>query len=160
MNGQNNLNAEQALNEYIEAVDQYITLSNCKFSSFQDEFLIISDMDSHELNRKTKNELFDCAYLLYNYSSYLQDEVNKNKNVLIWCNGQLDYLLAKHKNDYGFSKYTKHEAKIPIIASENSYASKVLELKINAESRLTALDGKVYEVKRLGDVLFEKAKRL
>ena len=159
MTGHTNLPADQVLEDHLDSINRYIDESNCKFATFQQEFLLIADMDSDELFKKTRDELFNCAYLLYAYSSYLQDEVNKNKIVLNWCNGQLDYLLAKHRDDYGFTKYTKHEAKIPIMCLENSYAGKVMDAKLAAESRLQALDGKVYEIKRLGDVLLEKGKR-
>jgi hypothetical protein len=47
-----------------------------------------------------------------------------------------------------------------IIIKDNSYATKVDHMRSIAESRLQALDGKVYELKRKADILLEKAKRL
>ena len=160
MSGQNYLNAEKTLELYLEEFDKYIILSSVKFASLREEHAILADMSHAQIDFKTKNELFNCAYSLYNYSNFVQDEVSKNRVILNWCNNQLNLLLAKHRDDYGFTKYTKHESKLPVVIIENSYAAKVNEIKQSIDMRLQVLEGKVFEIKRLGDVIFEKAKRL
>ena len=159
MTGQNNY-AEQQLEQHLTAIDNFLSLCNASFSGFQEEYKEAASLNLNDLNDMTQKQLFNASYVLHGYSSYLQDQVNKQRIVLNWANGQLDYLLAKHRDDYGFTQYTKHEAKIPIICVENSYASKVMEVKQMAEARLTSLDGKIYETKRMADVLLEKAKRI
>ena len=160
MTGNNNYeNAETKLQQHLDNIQIYIDSSNCRYASFQEEFLMVSDLDPYDLDKKTQSELFDCAYLLYSYASYIQDQVNDQKNIIDFCNNQLAILVAKHRNDYGFDKYTKHDAKEPIIIFENSYAGKLNELRVSAQARLQCLEGKVFELKKQGDVLMEKAKR-
>lgn len=156
--GENKLStAKENLEQHIKDIDDYIHGHNTKFSSFREEFLLVADMPIENLKKLTKDELFDNAYILYSYASYIQDDINRNKIALDWCNDQLEKMVVK--NNETFDKYTKHESKKQIIAQENSYAAKVDQMRLVAEARLQALDGKVYEIKRKADILLEKGKR-
>lgn len=157
MSGDKELKASEKLSEHIEAINNYINSSNTKFSSFREEYLLVSDLPLDQLKRYTQAELFDAAYLIYGYATYIQDEINKNKVALNWCNDQMEKLIAKHPNEFG--QYTKHESKKHILASSNSYAASLENMREIAEARLQALDGKVYELKRKADILLEKGKR-
>lgn len=149
--------AKENLEQHIKDIDDYINSHNTKFSSFREEFLLVADLSLDNIKKLTKDELFDNAYILYSYASYIQDDINRNKIALDWCNDQIEKLIVQHNDS--FDKYTKHESKKQIIAMENSYAAKVDQMRLIAESRLQALDGKVYEIKRKADILLEKGKR-
>lgn len=157
MSGEKDLKASDKLAEYLEQINNYINLANVKFSSFREEFLIVADLPMETLQKATQAELFDTAYLLYSYATYIQEEINKNKIALSWCHEQLERLIVRHQNEFG--QYTKHESKKHILAQTNSYAAALEHMREVAESRLQALDGKVYELKRKADILLEKAKR-
>ena len=64
---------------------------------------------------------------------------------------------VKYSNDFG--QYTKHESKKYILAQNNSYATSLEKMREVAESRLQALEGKVFELKRKADILMEKGRR-
>jgi hypothetical protein len=156
--GDNKLStAKENLEQHIKDIDDYINSHNTKFSSFREEFLLVADLPLDTLKKLTKDELFDNAYILYSYASYIQDDINRNKIALDWCNDQIEKLIVKHNDS--FDKYTKHESKKQIIAQDNVYAAKIDQMRLVAESRLQALDGKVYEIKRKADILLEKGKR-
>jgi hypothetical protein len=157
MSGENKLKASEKLADHLETINSYIDLSNTKFSSFREEYLLAANLSSEDLKKLTQQESFDTAYLLYGYSTYIQDEINKNKIALNWCNDQLEKLVVQHNHE--FSQYTKHESKRQMIVNNNSYAASVDNMREVAESRLQALDGKVYELKRKADILLEKGKR-
>ena len=157
MSGENTLKAADKLSEHISIIASYIELSNTKFSSFREEYLLAANLSSDDLKKMTQQESFDTAYLLYAYATYIQDEINKNKIALNWCNDQLEKLVVAHNDE--FSQYTKHEVKRQIIIRDNNYAASVDKMREVAEARLQALDGKVYELKRKADILLEKAKR-
>jgi len=158
MSGENILKASEKLSEHLNLINAYIDLSNTKFSSFREEYLLVANLSSDELKKLTQQETFDTAYLLYGYATYIQDEINKNKIALSWCNDQLEKLVVAHNDEFG--QYTKHEVKRQIIIKDNNYAASVDRMREVAESRLQALDGKVYELKRKADILLEKAKRI
>ena len=157
MSGENTLKASEKLSEHLNLINAYVDLSNTKFSSFREEYLLVANLSSDELKKLTQQETFDTAYLLYGYATYIQDEINKNKIALNWCNDQLEKLVVVHNDEFG--QYTKHEVKRQIIIKDNNYATSVDKMREVAEARLQALDGKVYELKRKADILLEKAKR-
>jgi hypothetical protein len=64
------------------------------------------------------------------------------------------------KNNDRFGQYTKHEAKIQLIITDNEYARSIDNYRQIAHARLQSLEGKVYELKRKADILLEKGKRL
>lgn len=157
MSGDKELKASDKLSEHIESINNYINSSNTKFSSFREEYLLVSDLSSDQLKKLTQHELFDAAYLMYGYATYIQDEINKNKVALSWCHDQMEKLIVKHSDEFG--QYTKHESKKHILSQNNSYAASLENMREVAEARLQALDGKVYELKRKADILLEKGKR-
>ena len=75
-----------------------------------------------------------------------------------WCEDQIEKLVAANLNN--FDQYTKHDVKRQIIIKENTYAASVDAMRAVAESRLQSLEGKVYELKRQGDILLERGKRI
>ena len=152
-------NAETMYTNHVALIDKYIEESGSQFAEFKDEYLEVANLSLQKLEARNRDQLFNDAYLLYSYASCLQDEVNRHKIMLNWANNQLNNLVAVHKNDYGFDKYTKHEAKVPLMVAENSYAAKVDEMKLVATNKLQSLEGKIYELKKKGDILTEKAKR-
>jgi hypothetical protein len=158
MSGDQELKASDKLAKHLASVDSYLNISNTKFSSFREEYLIVADLSLDQLRKMTQAEALDAAYLLYGYSTYIQDEINKNKVALSWCHDQIERLIVQHSND--FSQYTKHESKKYILAEINSYASSVEHMREVADARLQALEGKVFELKRKADILLERGKRL
>jgi hypothetical protein len=145
MSGDKELKASEKLAEHIASINDYINSSNTKFASFREEYLLVSDLSMDQLKKLTQQELFDAAYLMYGYATYIQDEINKNKVALSWCHDQMEKLIVKSK---------KH-----ILAQQNSYAASLENMREVAEARLNLLDGKVYELKRKADILLEKGKR-
>lgn len=157
MSGDKELKASDKLADHINIINDYINSTNTKFSSFREEYLVVANMSAEQLRKLTQVELFDSAYLLYGYATYIQDEINKNRIALNWCNDEMEKLIVKHQNEFG--QYTKHESKKHILSQNNSYAASLENMREIAESRLQALDGKVFELKRKADILLEKGKR-
>lgn len=157
MSGEKEFKASDKLAQHLKDITDYIDLTNTRFAGFREEFLVAADLPSETLKKLTQQELFDTAYVLYGYATYIQEEINKNKIALSWCNNQMEKLIVANNNDFG--QYTKHESKKYILAKNNSYATSVENMREVAESRLQALEGKVFELKRKADILLEKGKR-
>lgn len=157
MSGEKESKASDKLAQHLKDITDYIDLTNTRFAGFREEFLVAADLPSETLKNLTQQELFDTAYVLYGYATYIQEEINKNKIALSWCNNQMEKLIVANNNDFG--QYTKHESKKYILAKNNSYAASVENMREIAESRLQALEGKVFELKRKADILLEKGKR-
>jgi hypothetical protein len=158
MSGENQLKASDRLADHIKSIEEYINLTNVSYATFNVEYIVASNLTKEDMGKMTTQEMFDTAYLLYGYSTYIQDEINKNKVALNWCEDQIEKLVAANLNN--FDQYTKHDVKRQIIIKENSYAASVDSMRSVAEARLQCLEGKVYELKRQEDILLERGKRL
>ena len=157
MSGEKQLKASERLSEHIKTIEEYVNVSNATYSMFNVEYVIAANFTRDDLSSMTRQEMFDAAYLLYGYSTYIQDEINKNKIAFDWCEDQIEKLVAANLNN--FDQYTKHNVKRQLIIKENSYAASVDNMRSTAEARLQCLEGKVYELKRQRDILLERAKR-
>jgi len=151
-------NAQESYDEFMMLVENYLEVSHSKFATFKEDYLKVADLDLERLQKGTREEHLANAYLLHSYAAYIQDEYNKNLVVLKWCDATLDMLVVKHEKEQGFPQYTKHESKKTIVISENSYAASINVLRFAAETRLHLMDGKVFQIKKLGDILMEKSK--
>lgn len=150
--------AKETIEDFVAKLDQFTNETNTKFANFREEFLLYADMSQAKIKELNQQELFDAAFTLYSYASYIQDQINRQKVVYDLCNDQLQKLVAKHNEE--FSPYTKHEAKMQLIVVNNEYASVIDGYRQIAGARMQELDGKVYELKRKADILTEKGKRL
>ena len=91
-------------------IDDFLNASHARFhKKFNEEWATAADADSALLRALTKDETFEFAYLLYAYSSHVQDELNMQKIALDWCNDKLDKMVAK--NYHQFDSYMKYETK-------------------------------------------------
>ena len=153
-NGENKLKtASEQLADLKAMIDDFLNASHARFNKkFNDEWTAVADADMH-----TQEECFTWSYSLYSYSTYLQDELNMQKIALNWCNDKLNKMVAKNHDQ--FSTYTKYEQRRPLIIVNDEYAATVDHYREIAESRIQALDGKIYELKRKADILMEKGKR-
>ncbi len=157
--GENKLKtASEQLADLKAMVEDFLSASNARFNKkFNDEWQIAADADMETIKSLTQEECFTWAYSLYGYSTFLQDELNMQKIALNWCNDKLDKMVAKNHDQ--FSTYTKFEQRRPLIIVNDEYAATVDHYREIAESRIQALDGKIYELKRKADILMEKGKR-
>ena len=132
MSGENQLKASDRLADHIKSIEEYINLTNVSYTTFNVEYIVAANLSKEDMGKMTTQEMFDTAYLLYGYSTYIQDEINKNKVALNWCEDQIEKLVAANLNN--FDQYTKHDVKRQIIIKENSYAASVDSMRAVAEA--------------------------
>lgn len=149
--------ANEQLAELRTMVDEFLGNNNTRFANFKEEFLLAADLSQENIRALTKDELFENAYILYSYASYIQDEMNMQKIALDWCNDKLDKMVAKNIDE--FNPYTKHDMRRQLIVMNDEFANAVDHYRQIAHARVQSLEGKVYEVKRKADILLEKGKR-
>ena len=56
MSGENELKASDKLAEHLSSINDYINTSNTKFSSFHEEYLLVSDMSGDKLKSLTQQD--------------------------------------------------------------------------------------------------------
>ena len=92
MSGENQLKASDRLADHIKSIEEYINLTNVSYTTFNVEYIVAANLSKEDMGKMTTQEMFDTAYLLYGYSTYIQDEINKNKVALNWCEDQIENL--------------------------------------------------------------------
>ena len=158
MSGENNY-AQGELDKYLAQIDEFIECNHFRDSTYKEQYALYADLTAEQLKLMGSKELLDGAYFLFGYCSYIQDCANRQRVILNWCNSQLDKIVSKYEKDSGFDKYTKYEAKRPIVIRENIYAEKVEELRLIAESKYQILEIKSLNIKKRGEVLVEKSRK-
>lgn len=149
--------ASEQLTKHLDKLDEYINDSNSNYASFHGEYIEAANMSTSELKALSQEELFNYAYLLQGYATYLQDEYNRYQIIANWCNDQIETLVQRHRESFG--QYQKHEQRRYQLIAENSFVSKVNKMLVVAEARLSSLNGKVWELKQKSTILLEKGKR-
>ncbi len=149
--------ASEQLEKHLEQLDSWVTESNSNYASFHGEYIEAANMSSDELKTLTQDELFNYAYLLQGYATYLQDEVNRHQIIADWCNNQIERLVQAHRSEFG--QYQKHEQRRYQLIAENVFVDKVNSMLQVAQARLTSLNGKIWELKQKSTILLEKGKR-
>ena len=150
--------ANEQLADLRAMVDDFLKASHARFNKkFNEDWERAANANRDTLKILTRDEMFDYAYVLYSYSTHLQDELNMQKIALDWCNDKLDKMIAKNYNQ--FDNYMKYETKRNMIVVNDEFARVVDHYREIAMSRVQSLEGKVYELKRKADILLEKGKR-
>ena len=85
MSGEKQLKASDRLADHIKSIEEYINLTNVSYTTFNVEYIVASNLTKEDMGKMTTQEMFDTAYLLYGYSPYIQDQINKNKVALNSC---------------------------------------------------------------------------
>lgn len=153
------LTAQQQVDEFIHSINMYIEMTNASFVGYNEKFKEVASISIDDIDNSDKKELINYALILQQYGAYLQDELNRNTVVLNWCESVINDLIIKYEKEHGqFDKYTKYEIKRSILFSENSFAEKINEIRMTAHSRVTILDGKIHSLKRMSDIMLERAK--
>jgi hypothetical protein len=155
--GENNLNANERLEQFLKYIDDYIQSKNFIGPSFNEEFKIPENMGLDQMNFLTRDDCFNYAYMLYQYADFVARELSKNKSIILYCEDALNKILSREMVD--MPQFTKHDMKVASILNENAVANKINDWKIVAQSRVDFLQNKEYNLRKKADCLMEKGKR-
>lgn len=150
------MNAHDRLKEFMDSFETYFSVFSCK-QELRPEFEDILNMDEDNFCKLTQSECFAKGYLLYQYADILSAELNKNRNILMWCENSINQIAAREVEI--LSMINKHELKMATIFNENQLAGKINEWKITVIARINLLEPKEQNVRRRADCLIEKGKR-
>lgn len=156
--GEINLNAADRLKEFLSRVDIYISCENLSPTKFNPEFAIAETFSLEQISKLTRDECFDYAYMLYQYTDHVASERSKCETALRWCENNLNSIIAHEIKDMS-GEYLKYDIKVANILKTNDLASKINDWKLSAQSRLEPLKSREYNIRRKADILIEKGKR-
>jgi hypothetical protein len=157
--GEKNLNSQDRLEYFLNGITEYIEGKNLAPCEFKEEFQKADQISNERLKTLTRDELFDEAFLLYQYADHVGQERAHTENVIRWCNDTLQRVIAYGVQHGEWDKYEKHDTKVATILSNDAIASAVNNWKLTAEGRLEHLRNREYNIKRKAEILIEKGKR-
>lgn len=107
----------------------------------------------------TPEECAEGAYLLSQYSYFVQKEQNKQLALNNWAISKLDELLCK--DIMQMSTFIKHEVKMSALIKENHVAEKLSKIMRHADSIVNRLNFLSSNIKHMSDMLVNigRAKR-
>lgn len=157
--GEKNLNSQDRLEYFLKGISDYVEGKNLAPCKFKDEFQRADGISDERLKTLTRDELFDTAFLLYQYADYVGQERAHTENVIRWCKDTLQRIIAYGVQNGEWDKYEKHEIKVATILSSDHIANTINEWKLTADGRLEHIRNREYNIKRKAEILIEKGKR-
>ena len=161
------MTGEERLNEFLEAIDDWVSCNNIKSprgprKNLKGEDVSniskILNMTSDTLKYLTGEECLVYAYELHSYAEYIETLRTKENAVLEWADSSIWYIISTVMNQYG-TQYTKWQEKYYSAIKENPLASQILKVKNHAEARVKILDGKADRIQSMAQVLNNLSKR-
>lgn len=110
---------EQKLNDYQNNLALSIHKNN--------RVIEILNLDIEQLRNLQAEDCGIYSFLLTQYSTFLQKEINRHQAKNKWANHNIDIMIGKYGCNYG-DKYTKLEERKLMLIADNSYAKALYDM--------------------------------
>ncbi len=152
------MSGEEKLNEFIEAIDSWVTSKYVHNVSPEKDCPAALDFKRNDLRTLTSEECAFHAYELYAYAEYVETLRTKENAVLEWADSSIWYIISTAMQNYG-TQYTKWQEKYYSAIKENPLASQILKVKNHAEARVKILTGKADRIQSMASILTNLSRR-
>lgn len=156
--GENKLNAADRLKNFLDGIETYISCRNLSPTKFSEDFAMAETLSLEQMDRLTRDECFNFAYMLYQYADHVASEKASQEMVVNWCEGNLNSIISSEIQDMA-GEYIKHDIKVASILRSHDLARKIKDWQDVAKGRLGKIVSREYNVRRKADILIEKGKR-
>ena len=152
------MNAADRLKDFLEGIDTYISCKNLAPTKFSEEFAIAETLTLEQMDKLTRDDCFNFAYMLYQLADHVASEKASQETVVNWCQGSLNSIISSEIQDMA-GEYLKHDIKVANILRNHDLARKIDEWKNVAQGRLAKIVSREYNIRRKADILIEKGRR-
>jgi hypothetical protein len=153
------LNAADRLKEFLDGIDDYISLKNLKVpKNTLNEFQQAEQLSLDKLDSLTQDQCFNYAFMMYQYADHVASEKASQETVVNWCENSLNSIISTEMEDMAHI-IAKHEIKVANILRGHDLARKIDEWKNVARGRLAKLVSREYNIRRKADILMEKGRK-
>ncbi len=156
--GEKNLNAADRLKDFLDGIDTYISCRNLAPTKFSEEFALAETLSLEQMDKLTRDDCFNFAYMLYQYADHVASEKASQEMVVNWCEGNLNSIISSEIQDMA-GEYLKHDIKVATILRNHDLARKIKDWQDVARGRLAKTVSREYNIRRKADILIEKGKR-
>jgi hypothetical protein len=134
--------------------DNKLDIQNKNFNNIEE----ILSLEPDQLKELTPEELMNNAYSLYGYAEHVQSIYNKEKTIIDFADESIWFIISPVLNNYG-DQFTKWQTKYAMAVKESILASKLNQLKNNAQARLNMIEKRADHIKKMADIMLDIAKR-
>lgn len=156
--GERNLNAADRLKQFLDGIDVYVSCRNLTPTKFSEEFALAETLTLEQMDKLTRDDCFNFAYMLYQYADHVASEKAGQETVINWCENSLNSIISSEIHDMA-GEYIKHDIKVATILRNHELARKIKEWQDVAKARLAKTQSREYNIRRKAEILFEKGKR-
>lgn len=134
-----------------EILDEFESIHNLKTIAVPSKIDEIWTMSYDRLKKLSAVECSEYAYILAQYSTYIQQMYNREKSKHDWLENKVLQLAAPKLGEY--DKYMKYEIKVNLIARENEAFNTLLKHLNFTKQKMTRLEFIPSSIKVLSDNL-------
>lgn len=149
---------EPSVLEFFQKIDEWTDKKLVKPIVNENEIFAILNCSMQELQSYNSATLLESAYMLYGYIEEVQKAFNEETCIKHFAEESIYHIISNKLVSYN-NDYTKWPVKYYEAVKSNVLASKLNKLKINCESRLTMLSGRLDHLKKKADILLELSRR-
>ena len=151
MSGENALSTDehlQKIKDLLEEYESHLGIKNLLIE--QDEVESIITMKRAQLSKMSKEDCGECAFVLSQYSLFLQKELNKETAVLEWVETNLNHVTGKYM---GQQRGATLDERRSAVITENSYAKDLFKLRNRVRLKTNSLNFLSQKIHYMSSVL-------
>lgn len=112
------------------------------------------NLSINDLRHMDAEQCAEAAVTLSQLSLYIQNEYNKHQRKLQWADENIKSLAAPHLHQYG-DQWVPHDVKIKRFIRDNITATKLQQIKVEAQMRIDELSYIPHRIDSLSKTLLE-----
>ena len=118
----------------------------------------ILEQGPEEIKARSSEDLLIDTFSLYRYLDLLQAECNHQRMVLEYAESSILNLISGVLNKFG-DQYTKYDVRYNMAVRADPMCSELMKLVLVSKARITESDGRIYNVKKMTEILEQLAKK-
>lgn len=138
-------------NQVLEDWESKIGLPPSNPPGTKEELQAMLNWGQAEIEKMSPHQAISASYKLSAFSIYFQRCLNRQRAALSWVKSQIMDIVAERWQEY--DKYTKLEARIPLVCNEDSAARELRKAKDTFEQRIERLNELASGIKNLSYVI-------
>ena len=150
---------DDLLDAFFNKIDTWVVHSGfVEHDLDKDEISEILGRGPEEIIGRSSEDLLLDTFSLYRYLDLLQAECNHQRMVLEYAESSILNLISGVLNKFG-DQYTKYDVRYNMAVRADPMCSELMKLVLVSKARITESDGRIYNVKKMTEILEQLAKK-
>jgi thymidylate synthase len=146
--------AQDSIKLVEEQLDNFLDGLSLKNVIYDTDIEYILNYTASQIRSFSSEECGINAFLLQQYTLYLQKQINRLKSISGWATSNIKMLTAKEGKNYG-NNYTRYDERIYLVKSGNTYGKELHKVERKADIHVQELDMIISRVNSMANTLLE-----